>query len=134
MFRTQHELSNSKPKTIVDYYKLHGEAAAKRLYGSGPGGVAIGIYEKENKTAPIFDVLRKMTESMREAIRKERLSGGQKHLMHTSDTHCVFDIAPSSISNQQAFIREASQHPKVSRFLHPTSNPPDKAFHLETPN
>ncbi|MFM2057873.1 MAG: hypothetical protein RLY71_2258 [Pseudomonadota bacterium] len=124
---------DEQAQTIVNYYKQHGEVAAKRLYGNGPGGVAVAIFEKESKTSPMFQVLKKMADSMREAIRKERLSGGQRHLMHTSDTHYVFDIAPSSIASSPSFIREASKHPKVSRFLHPASVPPDKAYHLEIP-
>lgn len=121
-------------QTIVDYYKLHGSPAAKHLYASGPGGVAIDIYEKEIKSKPLTEVWRLMAASMRDAIQKERLAGGQRHLMHTSETHCVFDLAPSSIIDRQAFVREAAKHPKISRFLHPASSPPDKAFHLEIPN
>ncbi|KAA6460329.1 hypothetical protein DYQ86_14935 [Acidobacteria bacterium AB60] len=122
---------DEQAKVLVDYYKLHGAAAAKALYGHGPGGKAIAIFEEEMKSKPMPEVLRHMSDAMRDAITKEIGHGGQKHLMHTSSTHFVFDVAPSSILNHAAFVKAASQHPKVTRFLHPHSLPPDKVFHLE---
>lgn len=121
-------------QAIVDYYNKHGQKEAKKTYGTGPGGAAIEIYEKELNVKPISEVLRLMAAVIRDELTKERLSGGQKHLMHISDTHCAFDVAPSSITDREAFVREACKHPKVSRFLHPGSNPPDHAFHFEIPN
>lgn len=109
---------DEQAQVIVSYYKQHGAIAAKSLYGNGPGGKAIAIYESESTTKPLPEVLRHMSDAMREAIRQERLHGGQHHLMHTSETHCVFDVAPSSITNHAAFVQAASTHPKVSRFLH----------------
>ena len=122
---------DQQAKVIVDYYKLHGSHAARMLYGKGPGGRALDVYEAEVNEKPLQDVLHDMAEVMREQIRIERLHGGQHHLMHTSETHCVFDVAPSSISDRAAFVKAASRHPQVSRFLHPGSAPPDKVFHLE---
>ena len=57
-------------KVIVEYYKIHGSQAAKALYGRGPGGQALEVYEAEVKGKPIFEVLRHMADVMREGIRR----------------------------------------------------------------
>jgi hypothetical protein len=49
---------------------------------------------------------------------------------HASNTHFVFDVAPSSISNKVAFIAAVNANPSVSKFLQP---PDDPAFHIEIP-
>ncbi|HVG22277.1 MAG TPA: hypothetical protein VNI02_24785 [Blastocatellia bacterium] len=51
---------------------------------------------------------------------------------HASDPHvlCVFDVAPSSIQNQRAFVAAVRAERRVSKFLQP---PVDPAFHLEIP-
>jgi hypothetical protein len=51
---------------------------------------------------------------------------------HASDPKvlCVFDVAPSSIQNQSAFVRAVRSEGRVSKFLQP---PTDPAFHLEIP-
>jgi hypothetical protein len=119
--------------TIIHYYSQHGAAAAKQLYGNGPGGTAIRIYEANENKLSENQTIKEMASAMKKAIDNERMYGTQKHLMHTSDSHFVFDVKPSSISNKEAFVSAVRSHPKVSRFLYPGSNPPDKAYHIEIP-
>jgi len=49
---------------------------------------------------------------------------------HCSDTHYVFDVAPSSIADKRAFVAAARSHEAVTRFLGP---PLDPAYHIEIP-
>ena len=121
-------------RVMVDYYLRHGAESTRTLYGSGPGGKAIAHYEAARGRLPPDALIEQMAALMREAIAKERAAGAQRHLMHTSETHCVFDVAPSSISAPEAFVRAACEHPEVSRFLHPGSDPPDPVFHIEVPH
>lgn len=122
---------NEQVGAIVAYYKQNGAVAAKKLYGHGPGGNAIGIYEAKIGRNSEDEIVRMMATAIDERLKAERSSGGQRHLMHTSDTHYVFDIAPSSIFRKTAFVHAVCIHPEVTRFLHPESNPPDKAYHIE---
>src|SRR5205823_957229 len=99
-------------QVMIEYYKRNGAAETRKTYGTGPGGPAIEIYEKEISSKPFAEVTNHMAKVMRDAIERERSTGGQRHLMHTSDTHCAFDVDPASVADRKAFVREAAKHPK----------------------
>jgi hypothetical protein len=54
--------------------------------------------------------------------------GPAKVSKHISESHYVFDVAPSSITNKPAFLKAAKAHKAVTNVLEP---PADRAYHIE---
>lgn len=97
----------------VDFnYKLYGVNGDKvvKVYADNPG---------KPKDAVIALMQAKIVEL-----------GPSKVSKHCSDTHYVFDVAPSSIKDHGKFVAAAEAHQAVSKLLKP---PTDPAFHLEIP-
>jgi hypothetical protein len=54
---------------------------------------------------------------------------GPSHVAkHCSNSHYVFDVAPSSIVNPSQFVAAVKGHNAVNKFLRP---PEDPAYHIE---
>lgn len=108
-------------RVMYDNIKTYGAAHQKNLYGNN-GDKVIDVYVANTDKSKDVVV----------GLMKEKIIalGPSKVSKHCSDTHYTFDVAPSSISNQQKFIQAAKAHASVSKFLQP---PADPAFHIEIP-
>jgi hypothetical protein len=98
-----------------------GVAFSYNLYGAG-GDQVTKVYE-DNKTKPRDQVIKLMEAKIKEV-------GSAKVSKHISETHYVFDVAPSSITNKPAFLKAAKAHKAVTNVLEPPSDP---AYHIEIP-
>jgi hypothetical protein len=98
-----------------------GVAFSYNLYGAG-GDKVTKVYE-DNKTKPRDQVIKLMEAKIKEI-------GPAKISKHISETHYVFDVAPSSITNKPAFVKAAKAHKAVTNVLEPPSDP---AYHIEIP-
>ena len=98
-----------------------GVAFSYKLYGAG-GDKVTKVYEK-NMAKPRAEVIRLMEAKIKEI-------GPAKISRHISESHYVFDVAPSSITNKPAFVKAAKAHKAVTNVLQP---PTDPAYHIEIP-
>jgi len=98
-----------------------GVAFSYNLYGAG-GDKVTKVYA-DNKTKPRDEVIRLMEAKIKEV-------GPAAVSKHISETHYVFDVAPSSITNKPAFLKAAKSHKAVTNVLEPPSDP---AYHIEIP-
>ena len=108
-------------RVMYDNLVQFGVAAQNKLYAA-PGRAVIQVFAK-NKAKPRAEVIQLMTDKINQL-------GPSTVSHHASNTHFVFDVAPSSISNKAAFIAAVKANPSVSKFLQP---PADPAFHIEIP-
>ena len=119
-------------EVMYGYIVRNGAAAAHKLYGPA-GDRVIDVYE-QHAGKPKDEVVALMLERLEVEFERLEAQGDKRtELMHVSDSHYVFDVAPSSIpaSRHAAFEKAVENHPKVSRFLKP---PLDKnAYHIEVP-
>jgi hypothetical protein len=100
-----------------------GAAHNMRLYG--PAGDRVVQVFADNRGRPRDVVIALMLAKIHEV-------GPINVSMHISETHFVFDVAPSSIpmSARPDFVAAIETHPAVSRLIAP---PVDPAYHLEIP-
>jgi hypothetical protein len=114
---------NAAEQARVMYENLlqFGVAAQNKLYAA-PGRAVIQVFAA-NQTKPRDEVIQLMTDKINQV-------GPSTVSHHASNTHFVFDVAPSSISNKAAFIAAVKANASVSKFLQP---PNDPAFHIEIP-
>jgi hypothetical protein len=98
-----------------------GVAFSYNLYGAG-GDKVTKVYA-DNKTKPRDQVIRLMAEKITEI-------GPATVSKHISESHYVFDVAPSSITDKPAFVKAAKAHKAVANVLEPPSDP---AYHIEIP-
>lgn len=105
--------------------QLTGVARQRRLY-KPPGNKVIDVYVASKAAGKTDAQIKADMESKIIEVGPTTVS------RHASDprTLCVFDVAPSSIQNQRAFVAAVKSDPRVSKFLQP---PVDPAFHLEIP-
>lgn len=108
-------------RVMYDNLKAHGAADQKKLYGAN-GDKVIDVYVA-NSSKPRDTVINLMKDKI-VALGPSNVS------KHCSDTHYTFDVAPSSIANQQKFVQAVQAHPSVSKLIQP---PLDPAFHIEIP-
>lgn len=91
------------------------------------GDAVINVYktlsEKENSKSSII-------EAMTKKIKELGPSTVSKHCANPSKIN-VIDIAPSSISNKAAFLKEAKKDPRISKILDPSDG--DPTYHIEIP-
>jgi hypothetical protein len=118
--------STNQARVMYDNLVDQGIDEQRKLYGKD-GEKVIDVFEKlqkENKTP---------TET--KAAMKVKIDevGPTNVSKHASDpaTLNVFDVAPSSISNQQEFKSFAKTDSRVTRFLTPDDG--DPGFHFEIP-
>jgi hypothetical protein len=105
--------------------ELTGEAKQRRLY-KPPGNKVIDVYVASKAAGKTDAQIKADMENKIVELGPTTVS------RHASDPAilCVFDVAPSSIQNQRAFVSAVRSEPRVSKFLQP---PVDPAFHLEIP-
>ena len=110
-------------RIMFDNCELKGSMAQLKLYKEA-GQQVVKVYMNrgiDNRESTIAKMEAKILEI------------GASHVSrHCADFNklCVVDIAPSSISNKSGFIAETLLDKRVSKLLHP---PTDPAFHLEIP-
>ncbi|MDP8982459.1 MAG: hypothetical protein M3O35_17910 [Acidobacteriota bacterium] len=108
-------------RVMYDNLQQFGVAAQNKLYAA-PGRAVIQVFAA-NQAKPRDEVIQLMTDKINQL-------GPSTVSHHASNTHFVFDVAPSSISNKAAFIAAVKANASVSKFLQP---PNDPAFHIEIP-
>jgi len=99
-------------------------ARQKQLYNPATGGKVIAAYEEAKKAKKSkAEIIAAMEAKIREI-------GPSKVSKHCADPAVVgvIDVAPSSITHKQAFIKAVAADSRVSKFLKP---PNDPAYHLE---
>src|SRR5262249_60223980 len=91
----------------------------------GPAGDQVVQVYADNQTKPRDIVINLMLAKIRDV-------GPTNVSMHISETHFVFDVAPSSIpvTSRPAFVNAIQAHPAVSKLIAP---PTDPAYHIEIP-
>jgi len=108
-------------RIMYDKIVEHGLAYSYGLYAA-PGRKVTKVFE-DNKGQPRDAVIGRM--------QAEIIALGPSNVSkHCSDTHYVFDVAPSSITAKPAFIAAVNGHKAVTTFLQP---PKDEAYHLQIP-
>lgn len=110
-------------RVMYENCEAHGVAHGLKLYGAA-GDQVVQVFAA-NRTRPRDVVIALMLAKIRDV-------GPTNVSMHISETHYVFDVAPSSIpiASQPDFVRAIHAHPAVSRLIAP---PVDPAYHLEIP-
>ncbi len=103
----------------------HGVEHQKRLYAAA-GDQVIDVYVKSKGAGKTATQIKADMEAKIIAL------GPTKVSRHASDPNVlsVFDVAPSSISNPQAFEQAVRADSRVAKFLVP---PADPGYHLEIP-
>jgi hypothetical protein len=91
----------------------------------GPAGDRVVQVFADNQAKPRDAVIALMLAKILEV-------GPTNVSMHISETHFVFDVAPSSIpvASRPAFVAAIHAHPAVSKLIAP---PTDPAYHIEIP-
>ena len=114
-------------RAMAGFIHRHGVPAAYRLYGPEGDSIIASYAEhahvsREQRRQAMLDVLLRV-------LPRAHANG---RLMHTQDTHFVFDVAVRSIpkDKHEAFARSARVHPCVLRFLG-FEEGEKGAFHLE---
>lgn len=116
-------------EVMYNYILRNSVQNAYRLYGP-EGDSIIAVFERTREQGRDAAV-DAMTEETRRQLPRAHANN---RLMHTKDTHYVFDVALSSIPSErrQAFIRAARAHPHTTRVLGPADGE-QEAVHLEVP-
>lgn len=125
---TSYNRTAKKQATIMyNMCKNDGVDAAYELYSSHADKV-IKVYEDaddpvKNKASTI--------QSMEEKIKSiiKELGDDRKTMMHIDSSYHTIDIAPSSITDKEAFSKAISDHPEAVRYFAPGGA--EKAFHIE---
>lgn len=99
-------------------------AYAKGLYGSA-GDQVIDVYVTEKAAG-------KTAQQIKDAMQQKIVDLGPSNVSkHCSDTHDVFDVAPSTISDTTKFetaVKDAKTAGTISNYIFP---PGDPAYHIE---
>lgn len=112
-------------RVMYDNLERHGIAHQKELYGRG-GDAVIDVYAKSKKAGK--DPSR-IKADMEQKIRELGPTNVSRHAADPSVLN-VFDVAPSSLSNQRGFEQAVRGDARVKTFLVP---PKDPGYHLEIP-
>ena len=110
-------------RVMCENCEANGVAANLKLYG--PAGDRVVQVFADNASQPRDAVIALMLAMINEV-------GPTNVSMHISETHHVFDVAPSSIplASRPAFVKAITAHRAVSRLIAP---PVDPAYHIEIP-
>lgn len=97
----------------------------------GPIGRAVLKIYADNSFRPCSEIIPLMVETMKARI--SEAGPNRTELMHVDrEEYIVFDVAIHSIANPEKFVKVATKHKSVTRFLHPGSSPRDDgSFHFE---
>jgi hypothetical protein len=112
-------------RVMFDNIVSQGVAKQKQLYAAA-GDLVIDEYVKAKKAGKTPVEIKAAMEAKIIAVGPTKISH------HAADPNvlCVFDVAPSSISNKAAFEKAVTKDKRVSKFLKP---PLDPGYHLEIP-
>jgi hypothetical protein len=112
-------------RVMYDNLEAHGVAQQKALYAAA-GDQVIDVYAKSKAAGKSPDQIKSDMEAKIIELGPTRVSH------HAADPKVlnVFDVAPSSISDKNAFEIAAGKDKRVSKFLVP---PNDPGYHLEIP-
>jgi hypothetical protein len=110
-------------RVMYENCKALGVAHNKTLYG--PAGDQVVQAYADNESKPRDAVIALMLAKIHEV-------GPARVSMHISESHYVFDVAPSSIpeASRPKFVNAIHAHAAVSKLIAP---PVDPAYHLEIP-
>lgn len=110
-------------RVMYENCKALGVAHNLTLYG--PAGDRVVQVFADNESKPRDAVIALMLAKILEV-------GPTNVSMHISETHFVFDVAPSSIpvASRPGFVAAIHAHPAVSKLIAP---PTDPAYHIEIP-
>lgn len=123
--RTPEDQARAMYNNLVGTGDGKGVDAQRKLYAS-PGNKVIDTFEAEQKAGKSADEIKA---SMAAKIKELGPSSVSNHCAD-SNTLCVVDIDPGSITNGTKFEEEVDKDSRVSKFLKP---PADPAYHLEIP-
>lgn len=123
--RTPEAQARAMYNNLVGTGEGQGVTAQRELYGPY-GDQVIDTFEAEKEAGKTADEIKA---AMAAKIIELGPGNVSKHCAD-SNTLCVVDIAPSSITNGTKFEEEVDKDSRVSKFLKP---PDDPAYHLEIP-
>ena len=112
-------------RVMFNNLESQGIAAQRRLY-KAPGQAVIDVYEAGKKAGKTSDTIKaEMTAKINEL-------GPMNVSHHAADPKLlnVFDVAPSSVADVNAFQAAVKKDARVSKFLTP---PNDPGLHFEIP-
>jgi hypothetical protein len=116
--------ASEQARVMYNLIEANGVAYAKDLYGSN-GDKVIDVYASRKAA-------RNSADEIKSAMRSKIIELGPSNVsLHASESHDVFDVAPSSIANSDAFRRALDSSlaaGAISRYIPP---PGDPAFHIE---
>lgn len=112
-------------RVMYDNLEAHGVSQQKALYAAA-GDQVIDVYAKSKAAGKSPDQIKSDMEAKIIELGPTRVSH------HAADPKVlnVFDVAPSSISDKNAFEIAVGKDKRVSKFLVP---PNDPGYHLEIP-
>lgn len=119
--------ASDQARVMYEMIQSKGAKYSKDLYGAA-GKKVVEVYEEseKNKLSAV-----ETKAAMLEKINELGPSNVSHHVVSENSKICVFDVAPSSISDAEAkkrFVKEAKAHKSVVKFFEP---PADPAYHLE---
>jgi peptidoglycan hydrolase-like protein with peptidoglycan-binding domain len=111
-------------RIMYDLIQRYGVSYARNLYAS-TGDKVIDVYSAQKAAG-------KSTTAIKQAMEAKILELGPQNVSHhCSDSHDVFDVGPSSISDQNAFraaLNTALRNGMIDKVITP---PDDPAYHIE---
>jgi hypothetical protein len=121
----------SQARVMLQNVRSHGVASQLRLYRAPGRAVLDALAKAERRGEGVPEILAAMVAE----ILKQGPYSVSHHCLGPEERskRCVFDVAPSSISNGERFQEEALRMESlgsVSKFLRP---PADPGYHLEVP-
>jgi hypothetical protein len=116
---------SEQARVMFDNIEATGVAAQKKLYAAA-GDLVIDEYVKAKKAKKTPVEIKAAMEAKINAVGPTKIS----HHAADPSVLCVFDVAPSSITNKAAFEKAVRADKRVSKFLTP---PLDPGYHLEIP-
>ncbi len=122
--------ASDQARVMYEMIQSKGAKYTKDLYGAS-GKKVVEVYEESEKGKLSADETKA---AMLKKINELGPSNVSHHVVSENSKICVFDVAPSSISDTEAkkrFVKEAKAHKSVVKFFEP---PADPAYHLEVQN
>jgi hypothetical protein len=112
--------SDDQTRVMYDNLQTSGVASQKALYGPS-GDAVIDVYFAQKQAGA--------GETMIKAAMKQKIDQlGCSNVSNHCSTSDVFDVAPSSISNDSAFRTAVQNSAAVKKYIFP---PTDPAYHIE---
>lgn len=119
--------ASDQARVMYEMIQSKGVKYTKDLYGAS-GKKVVEVFEESEKGKLSADETKA---AMLKKINELGPSNVSHHVVSENSKICVFDVAPSSISDAEAkkrFVKETKAHKSVVKFFEP---PADPAYHLE---